>query len=95
VGTAASHLRITGPKQWSLKDGAGLRLQVQNFPPKRKIAIRHDWEIISKQDSDRPLFVVDPDKLGYGPVRLQAVILDDKGEVEYGSIPITVQLKRP
>jgi len=95
LGPTASHLRLTGPKQWSIKDSAGLRLQVQNFPPKRKIAIRHDWEIISKQDSDRPIFVVDPDKLGYGPVRLQAVILDDNGEVEYGSVPITVQLKRP
>jgi hypothetical protein len=94
LGPTSTHLRITGPKDWSPRDGAGLRLKVENFPPKRKIAIRHDWEIISKQDSDRPLFVVNPDKLGFGPVRLQAVVLDDDGEVEFGSIPITVQLNR-
>jgi hypothetical protein len=94
LGPKSTHLRVTGPKQWTLRDGAGVRLEVENFPPKRKIAIRHDWEIISRQDSDRPVFVVDPDKLGYGPVRLQAVVLDDQGKVEFSSIPITVELKR-
>lgn len=95
VGERSTHLRLKGPATWSIQDGAGLRVKVENFPPGRKIAIRHEWEVISRQDSERTLFVVDPDKLGYGPVRLQAVVLDEKGDVEYGSEPITVVLKRP
>ena len=92
TGPSESDIAIEGPERWVANENETLRITLTNPPQTGSIAIRHDWEIVAKQSSDQPVFELDPKRLGYGPVRLQGVVLNEDDQVVRASMPITIQL---
>lgn len=94
TGPEKSDIAIEAPSQWSTSKGDTLRVTLRNPPTSGSIAIRHDWEIVAKQTADQAVFELDPKRLGYGPVRLQGVVLNEEDRVVQASLPITVHVNK-
>lgn len=94
TGPSRSDIEIEGPDRWSGKEDEKLRITMTKSPEKGTIGIRHDWEIIAEQSAEQTTFELDPKRLGYGPVRLQGVILNENRQVIRASMPITVRLEK-
>lgn len=92
TGPEESDFAIEAPGQWSVQEGATLRVTFKNPPADGSIAIRHDWEIVAEQSVSQSVFELDPKQLGLGPVRLQGVVLGQDGRAVQSSLPITVQI---
>jgi hypothetical protein len=94
TGPEELDIAIEAPAQWSTSEGEPLRVTLKNPPKSGSIAIRHDWEIVAKQTADQTVFELDPKRLGYGPVRLQGVVLNEEDRVVQASLPITVHINK-
>jgi hypothetical protein len=93
-GDADSQITLDAPKQWTATEGAKLQVELKNPPAEGTIGIRHDWEIIAQQPANQPKFEIDPAAVGYGPVRLQGVILNGEGQVVQASLPVTITMTK-
>lgn len=97
-------LALEGPKEWSLQSKTPLIVRIKNRPTDRAVGVRHDWEIVAQNlaSNEKPApdaaptdtLTLDPNRLGLGPVRLQAVVLGSDGQVESASMPITVTITK-
>ncbi len=94
LGDAESEITLKASEAWSTDEGDKVPFEIVNAPEGKTIGLRHDWEIIAKQPAASPKFLIDPDWLGYGPVRLQGVVLDDDGKVTLASQPVTIVLTK-
>jgi hypothetical protein len=87
-------LVLEGPKEWSLQSKTPLAVRIKNRPTDRAVGVRHDWEIVAQDSAPTDTLTLDPNRLGFGPVRLQAVVLGSDGQVESASMPITVTITK-
>jgi hypothetical protein len=90
-GPAASQVRFSGPKSWKASDKKPLVVNIVGSNPNSLIEIRHDKVRIETVQNGKNLYEVPVDKLGTGPVRLQAVEL--VGTTEIPSLPIIVAIE--
>jgi hypothetical protein len=94
AGDLDAQVSLQAPSSWSRSDGKTLQLEIKNAPTEGTIAIRHDWEIVARQPVSQTVFAIDPAAIGFGPARLQAVVLDAEGNVTRGSLPATVTMTK-
>jgi hypothetical protein len=90
-GPDESQVRFSGPKSWKASDRKPLVVNVIGSNPKNPVEIRHDKTKITNVESGKNTCEIPVDKLGTGPVRLQAV--EFVGMTEVASIPITVMIE--
>ena len=90
-GPDYSQVTLSGPKVWKASDKKPLVVKVVGSNPKNPIEIRHDKDKVVSVEKGRNTCEVPVDKLGVGPVRLQAV--EFVGMTEVASLPIVVMIQ--
>lgn len=90
-GSEETHVRFSGPKTWKASDRKPLVVNVIGSNPRNPIEIRHDKMKIVTVETGKATCEIPVDKLGTGPVRLQAV--EFVGTAENASMPITVMIE--
>ncbi len=88
LGPDESQVRFSGPNSWKAADRKPLVVNVIGSNPKNPIEIRHDNVKVASVERGKNTCEIPVDKLGTGPVRLQAV--EFVGMTEVASTPITV-----
>ncbi|MDZ4852363.1 MAG: hypothetical protein SGI77_24000 [Pirellulaceae bacterium] len=90
-GPDYNQVKLTGPESWKASDKQPLAVEVFGSDSDAVIEIRHDKDYLMTVEDGRTRCEVPTDKLGTGPVRLQAVATI--GTTEVASLPITVMIE--
>ncbi len=91
AGEEYNQIKLTGPAGWKAEDKKPLVVEVVGTDSDATIDVRHAGEIITTVEKGKSKCEVPTERLGKGPVRLQAVAVI--GGVEIASLPITVLIE--
>jgi hypothetical protein len=89
-GTPDQQVNLDAPVSWSRTAEKALSVSVSTKLTGATISIRHDWEVVATLEPGQTTIQLPSEKLGRGPVRLQAVA--KVGDVEVLSMPLVVEI---
>lgn len=84
-------VRLSGPAKWKSTDKKPLVVKVLNSDTDATVEIRHNKNTIATLSENETSCEIPLDKVGTGPVRLQAVAIT--GQSEVASMPITILIE--
>ncbi len=93
VGEPREQLQLSAPVQWSMVAKKPLRIALRRGENTTPIVLKHDSETIASFPADRDFVDIDFNKVGSGPIRLQASTTDSQGR-QVRSLPIVVEIVR-
>lgn len=89
-GTSDQQIVFDAPITWSRTNEQPLAVSASTKIPGVSISIRHDWEVVATLEPGQSSVQLPMEKLGHGPVRLQAV--GKINNIEIYSMPIVVEI---
>ena len=91
-GTADQQVNFDAPLSWSRSNEQPLSVSASTKLAGATISIRHDWEVLGTLEPGQSGIQLPLEKLGRGPVRLQAVAKIN--DIEIYSIPVVVEISQ-
>jgi len=91
-GTADQQVNFDAPLSWSRSNEQPLSVSASTKLAGATISIRHDWEVLGTLEPGQSGIQLPLEKLGRGPVRLQAVAKIN--DIEIYSVPIVVEISQ-